>query len=116
MIPAPLYRDPIWDGAADPMVIRKEENGKYHMFYTQRRAMQQVEGVSYCYGSAGTEVKFIAADRTVLKTSYCTRKVKKLFREKYETTRDVDRLTVPEDVHTVEELRNYVRRHRPLWI
>lgn len=51
-IPAPLFRDPIWDGAADPMVIRKEEDGKYYMFYTQRRAMQQVEGVSYCYGSA----------------------------------------------------------------
>ena len=74
------------------------------------------ESISMQDGHAGTEVKFIAADRMVLKTSYCTRKVKKLFREKYETTRDVDRLSVPEDVHTVEELRNYVRRHRPLWL
>ncbi len=51
MIPSPLYKDPIYNGAADPMVIRKESDGKYYMFYTQRRANQQVEGVSYCYGS-----------------------------------------------------------------
>ena len=52
MIPAPLYRDPIYDGAADPMVIRRESDGLFYMFYTQRRANQQVTGVSYCYGSA----------------------------------------------------------------
>ena len=52
MIPAPLYKDPIYDGAADPMIIQKIADGKYYMFYTQRRANQQVEGVSYCYGSA----------------------------------------------------------------
>ena len=50
-IPAPLYKDPIYNGAADPMVIRKESDGKFYMFYTQRRANQQVEGVSYCYGT-----------------------------------------------------------------
>ena len=50
MIPAPLYKDPIYNGAADPMVIRKESDGRFYMFYTQRRANQQVEGVSYCYG------------------------------------------------------------------
>ena len=52
MIPAPLYKDPIFNGPADPMVIRKESDGKYYMFYTQRRANQQVENVSYCYGCA----------------------------------------------------------------
>ncbi len=52
MIPAPLYKDPIYNGPADPMVIRKESDGLYYMFYTQRRANQQVENVSYCYGSA----------------------------------------------------------------
>ena len=26
-VPAPLYRDPIYDGPADPMVIRKESDG-----------------------------------------------------------------------------------------
>ncbi len=49
---SPLYKDPIYDGAADPMVIRKESDGKFYMFYTQRRANQQVENVSYCYGTA----------------------------------------------------------------
>ena len=51
MIPAPLYRDPIYDGAADPMIIRKVSDGKYYMFYTQRRANQQVTGVSFAYGT-----------------------------------------------------------------
>ena len=50
-IKAPLYRDPIYDGAADPMVIRKESDDKFYMFYTQRRANQQVENVSFCYGT-----------------------------------------------------------------
>ena len=40
MIPAPLYRDPIYDGSADPMVIRRESDGLFYMFYTQRRANQ----------------------------------------------------------------------------
>ena len=52
MIPAPLYRDPIFDGPADPMIIRKASDGKFYMFYTQRRANQQVFDVSYCYGTA----------------------------------------------------------------
>lgn len=52
MIPSPLYRDPIYDGAADPMVIRKEADGLYYIFYTQRRANQPVEGVSFAYGTA----------------------------------------------------------------
>lgn len=52
MIPSPLYRDPIYNGAADPMVIRKAADGKYYMFYTQRRANQQVVGVSFAYGTA----------------------------------------------------------------
>ena len=52
MIPAPLYRDPIYDGAADPMVIRRESDGMFYMFYTQRRANQQVTGVSFAYGCA----------------------------------------------------------------
>ncbi|MCR5264807.1 MAG: glycosyl hydrolase [Clostridiales bacterium] len=51
MIPAPLYRDPIYDGAADPMIIRKESDGLYYMLYTQRRANQQVGGVSFAYGT-----------------------------------------------------------------
>lgn len=48
--PAPLYRDPIYDGAADPMVIRSEQDGNFYMFYTQRRANQNIGAVAYCYG------------------------------------------------------------------
>ena len=33
-VPSPLYKDPIYNGAADPMVIRKESDGKFYMFYT----------------------------------------------------------------------------------
>lgn len=51
-VPAPLYRDPIFDGAADPMIIRSEQNGNFYMLYTQRRANQRVSGVSFCYGTA----------------------------------------------------------------
>ena len=51
MIPAPLYRDPIYDGAAEPMIIRKVSDGKYYLFYTLRRANQQVTGVSFAYGT-----------------------------------------------------------------
>ena len=52
MIPSPLYKDPIYNGAADPMIIKKESDGLFYMFYTQRRANQQVEGVSFAYGTA----------------------------------------------------------------
>ena len=52
MTASPLYRDPIYDGAADPMIIRKESDGLYYMFYTQRRANQQVVNVSFAYGTA----------------------------------------------------------------
>lgn len=52
MIPAPLFRDPIFDSPADPMIIRKASNGMFYMFYTQRRASQQVCDVSYCYGTS----------------------------------------------------------------
>ena len=51
--PAPLFVDPIYNGAADPMIIRNEQSGKYYMFYTQRRASTAFEdSVAYCYGSA----------------------------------------------------------------
>ena len=35
---APLFRDPIHDGAADPMVIYNEQEKAWYMFYTNRRA------------------------------------------------------------------------------
>lgn len=49
---APLFVDPIYNGPADPMIIRNEQNGKYYLFYTQRRAaLAQAGSVSYCYGT-----------------------------------------------------------------
>ncbi len=51
-VPAPLFVDPIYNGPADPMMIRNEQTGKYYIFYTQRRASTAEEGsVAYCYGS-----------------------------------------------------------------
>ncbi len=51
-ITAPVFVDPIYNGPADPMVIKNVQNGKLYMFYTQRRASTATEGsVAYCYGS-----------------------------------------------------------------
>ena len=51
--PAPLYRDPVYDGVADPSIIFDSKKGTWFMFYTQRRAnLNGLEGVAYCYGSA----------------------------------------------------------------
>ncbi len=36
--PAPLYNDPIYDGAADPVLIWNREEKSWWMFYTTRRA------------------------------------------------------------------------------
>lgn len=48
---APLYRDPIYDGAADPIVIwnRAEEN--WWLLYSSRRASVELPNVSMCYGT-----------------------------------------------------------------
>jgi hypothetical protein len=48
--PAPLYRCPIYDGAADPTVIYNRDKQEWCMFYTQRKANVQGPGVAYCYG------------------------------------------------------------------
>lgn len=50
-IRAPLFVDPIYNGAADPTIIKNEQDGKYYIFYTQRRASSAFYGVAYCYGS-----------------------------------------------------------------
>ncbi len=49
--PAPLYRCPVYDGAADPTVIYNHNEKSWWMLYTQRRANQDGADVSYCYGS-----------------------------------------------------------------
>lgn len=49
--PAPLYRDPITDGAADPVVVWNRVEKCWCMFYTQRRANIDAADVAYCYGT-----------------------------------------------------------------
>jgi beta-xylosidase len=48
----PLYRDPGYDGAADPVVIWHEQEEKWFMFYTNRRAnLEGSEGVEWVHGT-----------------------------------------------------------------
>jgi hypothetical protein len=48
---APLFRDPVFDGATDPTVIRNRATGQWWMFYTQRRATVEEPGVAWVHGS-----------------------------------------------------------------
>jgi hypothetical protein len=50
--PAPLFRDPVFDGAADPSVLWNHNTGEWWIFYTQRRASRIFDNVAYCYGTA----------------------------------------------------------------
>ncbi|MEN6308661.1 MAG: family 43 glycosylhydrolase [Anaerohalosphaeraceae bacterium] len=49
--PAPLFRDPIFDGAADPVVFWNHVEKSWWMLYTQRRANVETADVAYCYGN-----------------------------------------------------------------
>ncbi len=50
-VKAPLFRDPIYDGASDPVVIWNREEESFYMFYTQRRSTSVQVGVSSIHGS-----------------------------------------------------------------
>jgi len=51
--PAPLYRDPVYDGVADPSIIWDDSGKQWIMYYTSRRANKTgLKGVEYCYGTA----------------------------------------------------------------
>lgn len=50
-VPAPLYRDPITDGAADPCLVYNPFEKAWWMLYTQRRANVETADVAYCYGN-----------------------------------------------------------------
>ena len=50
--PAPLFRDPVFDGSADPTLVYNREEGCWWIFYTQRRASLPVVGVSGSFGTA----------------------------------------------------------------
>jgi sucrose-6-phosphate hydrolase SacC (GH32 family) len=47
----PIFVDPVLDGAADPVVIRKEGTGEWWMFYTNRRANLGTPGGGWIQGS-----------------------------------------------------------------
>lgn len=48
----PLFRDPIFDGAADPVIIWNKKEKKWFMFYTNRRASDTTaKGISWVHGT-----------------------------------------------------------------
>jgi hypothetical protein len=50
----PLFRDPVFDGAADPVVIWNRHQRKWFMFYTNRRAKapaSETPGVTWVHGT-----------------------------------------------------------------
>ncbi|WP_211172373.1 hypothetical protein [Massilia forsythiae] len=48
----PLLRDPVFDGAADPVLVYNRERGRWWMLYTNRRATAQgLPGVSWVHGT-----------------------------------------------------------------
>ena len=49
--PAPLFRDPIYDGAADPVFIWNKVEKNWWILYTARRANQDANDVAFCYGT-----------------------------------------------------------------
>lgn len=50
-VPSPLFRDPVYDGAADPNLIWNDQTKEWWLFYTQRRANVSTQGTGWCYGS-----------------------------------------------------------------
>lgn len=49
--PAPMFRDPVTDGAADPVIFYNRAEKAWWMLYTQRRANSETAGVAYCFGN-----------------------------------------------------------------
>ncbi|WP_183557543.1 glycosyl hydrolase [Mucilaginibacter sp. SP1R1] len=48
----PLYQDPVYDGAADPVIIWNKKAKKWWMFYTNRRASDaHATGVTWVHGT-----------------------------------------------------------------
>jgi hypothetical protein len=44
---APLFRDPIFDGSADPSIIWNPSEKEWWIFFTQRRATARAPGVAW---------------------------------------------------------------------
>lgn len=51
LAPKPAFRDPVFDGAADPIVVWNPQVQRWWMFYTNRRANQAgLSGVAWVHG------------------------------------------------------------------
>ena len=50
--PAPLFRDPIYEGPTDPTVIYNREEKTWWIIYTSRRATDPCRGVGWVHGTA----------------------------------------------------------------
>ena len=51
-VPKPLYVDPIYNGAADPVIVWNKKETKWFMFYTNRRAtISDSGGVKWVHGT-----------------------------------------------------------------
>jgi hypothetical protein len=48
---APLFRDPVFDGAADPVIIWNHQESQWWILYTNRRATAPAIGVSWVHGT-----------------------------------------------------------------
>jgi hypothetical protein len=48
---APLFRDPIYDGAADPVVVWNKSTQEWWMVYTNRRVTAEGPGVAWVHGT-----------------------------------------------------------------
>lgn len=48
---SPLFRDPVFDGASDPVLIRNRQERSWWMLYTSRRATAPTKGVGWVHGS-----------------------------------------------------------------
>jgi hypothetical protein len=51
LAPAPLFRDPIYDGAADPTIIWNRAEQAWWLLYTNRRANVACLGVAWVHGT-----------------------------------------------------------------
>src|SRR4051812_37893566 len=51
LMKAPLFRDPIYDGAADPTLIWNTQTAEWWMVYTNRRATAEGENVAWVHGT-----------------------------------------------------------------
>lgn len=49
--PKPLFSDPVYDGAADPVLIWNKAKKRWWMFYTARRATLGDSGVAWVHGT-----------------------------------------------------------------